>query len=74
MLYGVASSIGWKSPLEAMMSAWGQALGAEYVGLEGRRITFRVPYAEHLVGDPDSGVIHGGVITSALGDLVPPGR
>jgi len=66
MLYGVASSIGWKSLLEAMMSAWGQALGAEYVGLEGRLITFRVPYAEHLVGDPDSGVIHGGVITSAL--------
>ena len=26
----------------------------------------RVPYAEHLVGDPDTGVIHGGVITAAL--------
>ena len=52
--------------LETMMSAWGEALGAEYVGLDGRRITFRVPYAQHLVGDPDSGVIHGGVITSAL--------
>ena len=25
-----------------------------------------VPYAEHLVGDPDSGVLHGGVITAAL--------
>jgi len=23
----------------------------------------RTPYAEHLVGDPDTGVIHGGVIT-----------
>ena len=52
--------------LETMMSAWGDALGAECVGLDGRRITFRVPYAQHLVGDPDSGVIHGGVITSAL--------
>jgi len=26
----------------------------------------RVPYAEHLVGDPDTGVIHGGVITALL--------
>jgi len=26
----------------------------------------RTPYAEHLVGDPDTGVIHGGVITAML--------
>jgi acyl-coenzyme A thioesterase PaaI-like protein len=26
----------------------------------------RVPYAEHLVGDPDTGVIHGGVLTAVL--------
>jgi uncharacterized protein (TIGR00369 family) len=26
----------------------------------------KVPYAEHLVGNPDSGVIHGGVITALL--------
>ena len=26
----------------------------------------RAPYAEHLVGDPDTGVIHGGVITAML--------
>jgi uncharacterized protein (TIGR00369 family) len=26
----------------------------------------KVPYAEHLVGNPDTGVIHGGVITSLL--------
>ena len=48
------------------MSSGGQSLCAEYIGLNGQRITFRVPYAEHLVGDPDTGVIHGGVITSAL--------
>lgn len=26
----------------------------------------RVPYAEHLVGDPDTGVVHGGVLTALL--------
>lgn len=28
--------------------------------------TVRLPYSEHLVGDPDSGVIHGGVLTAVL--------
>ena len=27
---------------------------------------FRLPYAEHLIGDPDTGVLHGGVITALL--------
>jgi uncharacterized protein (TIGR00369 family) len=26
----------------------------------------RVSYAEHLVGDPDTGVVHGGVLTALL--------
>ncbi|MEJ2088321.1 MAG: PaaI family thioesterase [Gammaproteobacteria bacterium] len=26
----------------------------------------RLPYSEHLIGDPDTGVIHGGVITALL--------
>jgi uncharacterized protein (TIGR00369 family) len=26
----------------------------------------KIPYAEHLVGNPDTGVVHGGVITSLL--------
>lgn len=28
--------------------------------------TVRLPYAEHLIGNPDSGVIHGGVLTAVL--------
>lgn len=27
---------------------------------------FRLPYAERLIGDPDTGVLHGGVITALL--------
>ncbi len=30
------------------------------------RATLRVPYAPHLVGNPETGVIHGAVITSTL--------
>jgi uncharacterized protein (TIGR00369 family) len=48
------------------MPPHGQAIGIEMVGQEGRRVTVRVPYAQHLVGDPDTGVIHGGVITATL--------
>lgn len=29
-------------------------------------ITIRTPWAEHLVGDPDTGIVHGGVITAML--------
>ena len=44
----------------------GKALGMELIGTEGGKALVKVPYAEHLVGDPDTGVIHGGVITATL--------
>ena len=50
----------------SMMPAYGEAIGMELAGMEEGRLTVRVPYAEHLVGDPDTGVIHGGVITAVL--------
>jgi len=43
-----------------------KALGFELVNSEPNRCRLRVPYDAHLVGDPDTGVIHGGVITAAL--------
>lgn len=36
-----------------------RALGIRYDRLGAREAWTRLPYAEHLVGDPDSGVIHG---------------
>ena len=44
----------------------GLAIGMALVDVTGRVCTVRVPYAEHLVGDPDTGTIHGGVITATL--------
>jgi len=49
-----------------MLPPHGQAIGMEMVGTKGREVIVKVPYAEHLVGDPDTGIIHGGVITATL--------
>ena len=42
------------------------AIGMSMVSRGPNTCVVRVPYAEHLVGDPDTGVIHGGVITALL--------
>lgn len=43
-----------------------QALGLELTRVESPKVWGRVPYRADLVGDPDSGVIAGGVITTLL--------
>ena len=43
-----------------------KAIGMELVSVEARKCLVRVPYADFLIGDPDTGVIHGGVITATL--------
>lgn len=42
------------------------ALGMEMLERDGNVCRVRLPYDEHLVGDPDSGVLHGGAITAML--------
>lgn len=42
------------------------SLGGEIVHIEPGLARTRLPYAPHLVGDPDTGVVHGGVITAML--------
>jgi uncharacterized protein (TIGR00369 family) len=43
-----------------------RALGIEIVDVARGEVVFRLPYDEKLVGNPDSGVLHGGAITALL--------
>lgn len=47
----------------------GRALGLEVTNFEDRRVHGRAPYRPETVGDPDTGVIAGGVITTFLDQL-----
>ncbi|MEJ0042002.1 MAG: PaaI family thioesterase [Rhizomicrobium sp.] len=42
------------------------ALGASVVEAVPGRSVMRLPYAPHLVGNPETGVVHGGAITGLL--------
>lgn len=46
-----------------------RALGLEIVDLRGASVVGRAPYKADLVGDPETGVIAGGVITTFLDQL-----
>lgn len=43
-----------------------KTLGFEYLGTEGRSPTLKVAWRDDLVGNPASGVVHGGIITSLV--------
>lgn len=43
-----------------------RALGITTLSLEGETALLKVPYRSELVGDPDTGVIAGGVVTTLL--------
>jgi len=47
----------------------GRALGLEVTKLEGNHVWGRCPYKPELIGDPETGVIAGGVITTFLDQL-----
>lgn len=53
---------------EALLTALPHArtLGIELLGVESASVTLRLPYDSRLVGDPATGVIHGGVVTTLL--------
>ncbi len=43
-----------------------EALGMEFVRIRRREAVGRVPYRDDLIGDAQTGVIHGGVVTTLL--------
>lgn len=53
-------------PQLASGSAHTHALGFAYESLDGDRVRIRVPWREDLVGDPDTGVLAGGLVTTLL--------
>lgn len=48
---------------------YARALGFELVDLEPGRAFAKAPYIEETIGDIDTGIIHGGVITALLDNL-----
>ena len=54
-----------------MMKAvpWASELGFELTRLERGRAFGKLAWSEHLIGAPDTGVVHGGVVTSLLDNL-----
>jgi uncharacterized protein (TIGR00369 family) len=54
------------SKLFASMSPHMRQLGFEITSIQGGLCLAQLPYAEDLVGDPETGVVHGGVVTSLL--------
>jgi uncharacterized protein (TIGR00369 family) len=60
------SFLGTLLPQLASGAAHTHALGFAYEGLDGDRVRIRLPYREDLVGDPETGVLAGGVVTTLL--------
>ena len=51
------------------MNPWGATVGFRPTQIERGRVWGLQPYDEKLIGDPDTGVIHGGVISTFLDNL-----
>ena len=48
---------------------WAKALGFKLTGVEKGRAFAKVAWREDLIGNPDTGVIHGGILTALLDNL-----
>ena len=54
------------SPTMREASPYSRALGAELAEVQKGRALMRLPYQQIFVGDPETGVIAGGVVTALL--------
>lgn len=61
-----ASALDEILPQLAAGAAHTHALGLAYVGRDGDRVRIRAPYRDDLIGDPDTGVLSGGLVTTLL--------
>jgi uncharacterized protein (TIGR00369 family) len=43
-----------------------KALGLMVLDVEGLKLTLALPWNDRLIGDPESGVLHGGAVTTLL--------
>jgi uncharacterized protein (TIGR00369 family) len=48
---------------------WAKEIGMDVIAIERGKARGAIAWSDHLIGDPDTGVIHGGVITSMLDNL-----
>lgn len=53
-------------PQLASGAAHTHALGFAFVNRDGDRVRIRVPYRDDLIGDPETGVLSGGLVTTLL--------
>mgnify|MGYP004417286589 CR=1 FL=1 len=53
-------------PQLASGAAHTHALGFVFAGVEGRKVRIRVPWRQNLVGDAETGVLAGGLVTTML--------
>lgn len=53
-------------PQLASAAAHTHALGFAFEGVDGERVRIRAPWREDLVGDPETGVLSGGLVTTLL--------
>jgi uncharacterized protein (TIGR00369 family) len=67
--YAAGDSAGDRVRAMLQFTPQARALGVEIVRIEKGRAWGRVPYRGDLVGDPETGVIAGGVITTFLDQI-----
>ncbi len=58
-----------KMELFTTMTPWAVEVGFRFDKIEQGYVEGTQPYASHLIGDPSTGVIHGGVISTFLDQL-----
>lgn len=51
------------------VTPWANEMGFEVTRIEKGHVSGVQPFREHLIGDPETRVIHGGVITTLLDNL-----